>query len=141
MAWIQSIPLIGDIINGIFGLVDEAVEDKDEKNKLKASLTEVFNKSDMNKFVSQISAQAQIITAEANSESWIARNWRPTIMLLFGTIILNNYILNPWLSVLFGVNVMMEVPVQMWELLKIGLGGYVVGRSVEKGIKIWKDKP
>jgi hypothetical protein len=26
----------------------------------------------------------------------------------------------------------------MWELLKIGVGGYVVGRSVEKGVKVWR---
>jgi len=30
------------------------------------------------------------------------------------------------------------LPPQAWTLLQIGLGGYVVGRSVEKGIQAYK---
>lgn len=140
MAFWSVIPVVGKILDGVIGLVDQAVEDKDEANKLKAQLTEIFNKSDMTKFSEQIKAQAQIITTEARSESWMARNWRPLIMLLFGVIIANNYILYPWLHELFSLKVMMEVPTEMWSLLKLGLGGYVVGRSAEKGLAIWKDK-
>lgn len=138
MAFWSAIPIVGKILDGVIGLVDQAVEDKDKANELKAQLTEVFNKSDMTKFSEQIKAQASIITTEINSESWMARNWRPIIMLLFGVIIANNYILYPWLKELFGLQVMMEIPAEMWSLLKLGLSGYVVGRSVEKGISIWK---
>jgi len=31
-----------------------------------------------------------------------------------------------------------DIPPDMWDLLKLGIGGYVVGRSVEKGVKVWK---
>ena len=44
-----------------------------------------------------------------------------------------NYIVHPW----FGLR-MLPLPPDMWELLKIGVGGYVVGRSVEKGVKVWR---
>jgi len=27
----------------------------------------------------------------------------------------------------------------MWDLLNLGIGGYVLGRSVEKGGKVWKN--
>ena len=62
-------------------------------------------------------------------------------MLSFTAIIVNNYILNPWLSALFGIDVVMEIPESMWGLLKLGVGGYIVGRSAEKGIELWKQKP
>ena len=139
MIW-STIPVVGKILDGVIGLVDKAVPDRDEARRIKADLSKVFDNSDLSKFSEQIQAQAKIITAEAKSESWIARNWRPVIMLLFGVIIANNYILYPWFSELFDLDVMMPVPVEMWGLLKLGLGGYVVGRSVEKGIKVWKDK-
>ena len=139
MIW-SAIPVVGKILDGVIGLVDKAVPDRDEARRIKADLSKVFDNSDLSKFSEQIQAQAKIITAEAKSESWIARNWRPVIMLLFGVIIANNYILYPWFSELFDLDVMMPVPVEMWGLLKLGLGGYVVGRSVEKGIKVWKDK-
>lgn len=139
MIW-STIPVVGKILDGVIGLVDKAVPDRDEARRIKADLSKVFDNSDLSKFSEQIQAQAKIITAEAKSESWIARNWRPMIMLLFGVIIANNYILYPWFSELFDLDVMMPVPAEMWGLLKLGLGGYVIGRTVEKGIKVWKDR-
>lgn len=42
----------------------------------------------------------------------------------------------------FGVqpeNMPESVLLAVFDLLKIGIGGYIVGRSVEKGIKVWKN--
>ena len=39
---------------------------------------------------------------------------------------------------IFDVDVVMTIPPDMWALLKIGLGGYVVGRSGEKIAQVWK---
>lgn len=138
MSWLSAIPVVGKFFDGLFGVIDQVVEDKDKANELKASLEQVMQNSDLTKFVEQIKAQTSIILAEANSQSWLARNWRPGLMTLFGFIILNNYVLNPWLSAMFSVNVMLDIPPDMWALLKIGLGGYVVGRSTEKVAEIWK---
>ena len=138
--WLSAIPIIGKVLGGVINLVDQVVEDKDEANKLKAKLTEVFNNADLTKFTQQLQSQTDIIVAEATGKSWLQRNWRPGLMTLFGIIILNNYILNPWLSAMFSINVVMEIPPEMWGLLKLGIGGYVVGRSVEKGISTWKGK-
>lgn len=78
--------------------------------------------------------QSSVIIAEAQSESWLTKNWRPLIMAMFGTIICNNYILLPYIELLFGPEyaVKLEIPPDMWQLLKLGLSGYVVGRSLEK---------
>jgi len=141
MSFLAAIPIIGKVLDGAINLIDQFVEDKDEANKIKATLTEVFNKSDMTKFSEQIQAQAKVIVAETQSQSWLARSWRPILMLSFTAIIVNNYILNPWLSALFSVDVVMEIPESMWGLLKLGVGGYIVGRSAEKGIELWKEKP
>jgi hypothetical protein len=76
--------------------------------------------------------QSKIIIAEAQGKSWLQRNWRPLLMAEFGIIIGNNYIISPWLKILFGWNVIMDIPPDMWGLLKIGVGGYIVGRTGEK---------
>ena len=138
MSWLAAIPVVGDFFKGLFSTIDQVVEDKDKANELKASLEQVMQNSDLTKFVEQIKAQTSIILAEANSQSWLARNWRPGLMTLFGFIIFNNYVLNPWLAAMFSVDVMLDIPPDMWALLKIGLGGYVVGRSTEKVAEIWK---
>lgn len=71
--------------------------------------------------------QANVIMSEAKSESWLARNWRPILMLTFTFIIAWNFIVSP----LFHVG-KTEIPPDMWELLKLGITGYIAGRSLEK---------
>ncbi len=129
------IGLIGTIaaplLKGLFDVVDQAVEDKDEAAKIKAALQQKVLDGQMK----EIEAAAQVIVAEAQGESWLQRNWRPMLMCLFGVIIANNYVVVP----LFGTATA-EIPPDMWDLLKIGVGGYVVGRSVEKGVKVWRNE-
>jgi hypothetical protein len=126
----------GPIIKGIFGTVDQLVEDKDLATKIKSELqTKVLDIME-----TEIKAAASIIMAEINSDSYLAKNWRPMTMLTFVVIIANNYIFFPYLQLFFNSGAMLDIPPDMWDLLKLGLGGYVVGRSVEKGIKVWKDK-
>jgi hypothetical protein len=81
-----------------------------------------------------LEAAAKIIVAEAQGESWLQRNWRPLLMVMFGVIIANNYLVVP----LFNTPAAL-IPPDMWDLLKLGVGGYVVGRTVEKGLKTWKE--
>ncbi len=121
--------LLGPLIGGLFGVIDKAVEDKDEAARIKARLQEMMLSGQMK----EIEAAASIIVAEAKGDSWLQRSWRPLLMCLFGIIIANNYLVVP----LFGTPAA-EIPPDMWDLLKLGVGGYVLGRSVEKGVKIWR---
>jgi len=84
--------------------------------------------------LAQLTAQSGNIQAEVKSGNWLAAAWRPILMLVFTAIVANNYILAPYLQAMFHVGLTLELPDQMWELLKIGVGGYVVGRSVEKAV-------
>ena len=122
--------IIGPLVGGLFGLIDKSVEDKDQAAQIKAKLQQMV----LTGQIKEIEAAASIIAAEAGGESWLQRNWRPLLMCLFGLIIANNYLVVP----LFGTP-MADIPPDMWELLKLGVGGYVVGRSVEKGVRVWRD--
>jgi len=123
--------IIGPLLTGLLGVVDKAVEDKDQASQIKARLGEMA----MSGHMKELEAAASIIVAEAQGESWLQRNWRPLLMVLFGVIIANNYIVVP----IFNTPAA-EIPPDMWDLLKLGVGGYVVGRTVEKGVKHWKVK-
>ena len=67
-------------------------------------------------------AQATVIVAEATANSWITRTWRPITMLTFVALVV-------W-SQFTG----MEIPPDLWFVIKLGLGGYLGGRSVEKSV-------
>ena len=121
----------GDAVKGVTDLVGQFVEDKDKANELE---TAIKNKL-VNLEQEVVKAQRDIIVAEANSQSFIARNWRPIMMLTFVFIIANNYILFPYVQLFGGTALELEIPDAMWGLLKIGVGGYVVGRSGEKMVE------
>lgn len=125
------------LLSGLYGTVDEMVEDKDLALKLKTALqTKLMSILD-----TEIKAARDIIVAEIKSDSYLAKNWRPLTMLVFVAIIFNNYLLHPYISLFFeDHSIKLDIPPDMWDLLKIGIGGYVVGRSVEKGVKIYKGK-
>ena len=109
-------------------LLDKFFPDKNEAAKAKLELVKMQASGELSK----LQTSAGIITAEAQSKHWLAANWRPITMLTFVVIIANNYILHPYLSLFFDDAPVLEIPEDMWDLLKIGLGGYVVGRSGEK---------
>ena len=121
----------GDAVKGVTDLVGQFVEDKDKANELETAIK--------NKLIvlekEVVRAQRDTIVAEANSQSFIARNWRPIMMLTFVFIIANNYILFPYVQLFGGTALELEIPDAMWGLLKIGVGGYVMGRSGEKMVE------
>jgi hypothetical protein len=120
---------IGEIFGVVGKTVDEFHTSTEEKLEMKAKLlgiqVQVFQQAmDLEK--AHLEAQRDVIVAEANSESWITRSWRPITMLTFVTLI-----------VLISTGVMdtqalNEVPQKMWSLLEIGIGGYIASRGAEK---------
>ena len=83
-------------------------------------------------FCGYFGAQSAVIVAEASSKSWMAASWRPICMLTFVAIIANNYILFPYIQLFGGKAMELSIPDHMWDLLKLGIGGYIAGRSGEK---------
>lgn len=76
--------------------------------------------------LAELTAQSNIVLAEAKSESWLARNWRPMTMVVFVGLIVARW---------FGFTAQNLQPteyLELWTIVKIGLGGYVIGRSAEK---------
>ena len=71
--------------------------------------------------------QTEIIVAEAKG-NWLQRSWRPILMLSFGFII----IYTKFISQLSTQLITPTLEPQFWQLLEIGIGGYVIGRSGEK---------
>lgn len=119
-----------DLIQSVGSIIDGLHTSGEEKLDAQRKLVEL--ERDFQIRMAEIDAEnaktaAEVIVAEARSQSWMARNWRPLTMLTFTFIVAFNYILSP----LFGLPYL-EMPDNLWDLLQIGMGGYVFGRTVEK---------
>ena len=119
-------------VDGITNLISTAVTriwpDKTKIAELDAELSKMAKSGELEVIASKFG----VIQAEANSKHFITAAWRPITMLTFVAIIANNYLLYPYLSLFWNQAPVLDIPPDMWGLLKIGLGGYVVGRSAEK---------
>ena len=88
----MGLPIIGAIVDGvkaIVGLVDEVTTTEDERLDQQVRLDTLKNalEVELAKLDAEYAAiQSQIIVAEAQSESWITRSWRPITMLAFVTL-------------------------------------------------------
>ncbi|BDD08544.1 hypothetical protein FUAX_09760 [Fulvitalea axinellae] len=103
------------LVKTLTGFIDNINTTDEEKGKLKRQISEAV----MNFFLNVLALQVQVITAEMNG-NFLQRSWRPVTMLVFVAIIA------------YGHFVDIEISPQLFPLVKIGLGGYVVGRSAEK---------
>ena len=128
MSILKSIPIIGELLNRTAGVIDQAVPDKDLAAKIKQDIDKEILQCD----ISALQEQASVIKAEAAGESFLQRNWRPIVMLMFAYVVFNNFILVPYIQCFYTNFPILPVPENLWDLLKLGIGGYVVGRSAEK---------
>ena len=113
--------LIGSIGGKVLDIVDGVVEDKDEANRLKFEIQRqlIENKSN------ELEAAVKIVLAEAQG-SWLQRNWRPLLMVTFAGLVVAHW---------FGFtapNIPESVQTSLLNIVMVGIGGYVVGRSGEK---------
>lgn len=118
-----------DTIAGIFKPISEVIEHVLPSGDAKVALQSqviagqiAAGAAFMNYEQKLLDGQVQIITAEAQGNSWLQRNWRPICMLTFLALTVADAL--NWLP--------NRLAPQAWTLLQIGLGGYVIGRSVEK---------
>ncbi len=74
-------------------------------------------------------AQQAVIVAEAQGQSWLQRNWRPMMMLFFAVLI-------GWVvwtgGYVNGRELNHDFLMEILGIIKVGLGGYVIGRTAEK---------
>lgn len=75
--------------------------------------------------LAELNAAVQIIVAEA-SGNWLQRSWRPIMMMTFCGLIVARWL--GWTA----PNLQPTEYEHLWSIVELGIGGYTIGRSVEK---------
>jgi len=123
--------LISGLLKPVSKIVDDLHTSVEEKLLIKKELAEIqakFATAALEYETKLFSERSQNIRAETKSESRVTRTWRPITMLTFLAILV-------WFVVgkAFGGTLPDEAFVNnIFGLIKLGLGGYIIGRSAEK---------
>lgn len=114
--------LLGPLLDFGSKVFDKVFPDPEKANEAKLKLLELAQKGELE----ELASRTAIIKAEASSEHWIVAAWRPILMLTFGALIVAR-----WLG--YSAPGISEAEIlKLWSIVEFGLGGYIVGRSVEK---------
>ena len=125
--------ILSALIAPVSNLVSEFIEDPDKSKELETRIKLVMLENEQ-----EVKTKAaDIVLAEANSDHWITSAWRPILMMTITAIVGLHYLLFPILNQ-FGLDLSLELPEELWTLLTVGVGGYTVGRSVEKAVDRYK---
>jgi len=112
----------GGLVKEVGNVIDKLFTSEEERLKAKNEIFKVLQEQQLE----LQKLQTEIIVTEANG-NWLQRSWRPILMLAFGFIVIYVKFIAPLFS--------LPIPPlenEFWNLLQLGIGGYVVGRSVEK---------
>jgi hypothetical protein len=113
------IPVLAPILERVVGNV---FPDPEQKSKAEAEMMKALlaHQAEIE------GAAAKIIQTEAASSHWLAANWRPLTMITFVALVVARWF--GWAA----PNLTEAEYLKLWSIVEFGLGGYVVGRSVEK---------
>jgi len=130
-------PLVSDVISRVL---------PEDQNK-RAQIEREINMAVISNGAALEQAASSIIVAEAKSEHWITACWRPILMLTITAIVAWNFLFAPLIELgvlLYTGNqipLSINLPEELWQLLVVGVGGYVLGRSGAKISKNIKRSP
>ncbi len=111
-----------NVFKGVSDLLDDLITNDEERLEAKRKIFETLKQKELE--LQQM--QTDIIIQEAKG-NWLQRSWRPILMLAFGFIVIYVKFLAP----LFQLPIP-ELENEFWNLLQLGIGGYVIGRTGEK---------
>lgn len=114
--------LLSNLLDFGSKLFDKVFPDPEKANEAKLRLMEMAQKGELE----ELASRASIVKTEAASEHWLVAAWRPVLMLTFGGLIVAR-----WMG--YSAPGISEAEIlKLWSIVELGLGGYVIGRSVEK---------
>ncbi len=118
---------VTNLVSAVGEIVDRLTLPGREKKQLETDILQLLIAVEEK----TITEQAAAIREETRG-NWLQRSWRPIVMLVFTLIILAGTFLN--LPILADTS-------RFWDLLEIGLGGYIIGRGSEQLVSTLLKRP
>jgi len=120
--WDKLVGLLkGNFVKDAGVILDDLTGSDEEKSIVKNKLTDLL----MNALLQVKQLQASVIMAEIGKGSWLTANWRPIVMMA-----LTGLLIAKWTG--FTVDVSEALELELMKIIKIGIGGYIGGRTLEK---------
>lgn len=117
---------LSGLVGEIGGIINSLTISSKEKKELETQVSQTVYR-----YAGELSKNQSDIIVRETDGNWLQRSWRPLVMLSFAAVVLlGTFIDIPYLG----------EDSKFWNLIEIGLGGYVVGRSLEGAQRLFTGK-
>lgn len=129
--------LLGQLRGPIAAVLERLIPDADLRARMEGEIAAAL----AGEAEALVKAQEGVILAEV-AGGWMTRNWRPALMFFIIFLLFVHGLALPLAGLWAGHAIAFhpawaEIPDPLWQLLQIGLGGYIGGRSLEKIAAGW----
>lgn len=120
--WDKILNLFGtNAVKEVGTVIDSLTTTNEEKSAAKAALAEIV----LTNLNGLAQAQSEVLKTEMKG-NWLQRSWRPLVMLSFVVLLSIR-----WTGI-SNHHIDLSLELKLMDIIELGLGGYVVGRSIEK---------
>ncbi len=133
---------IGPIIQAATEVIGRFIPDPNKKAEVELELTKALLSNQQSIY----DAMKTVMAADAASESWLTRNARP-IVVMWGLTTITWIVLTAFIDAIFDTHVLSPtlnsisaVPDQLWNIVMVGIGGYILAKGVTDGIAAARKK-
>lgn len=123
--------IVSLIIGPIADILKRVIPDADARAAAQEEITKtiIANEAALN------DAMKTVMAADSASESWLTRSARPLTVVW-------SLLMVTWLAVIApftglqaeALNAVKAIPTELWNLISVGIGGYMLARTVEKAL-------
>ncbi len=110
--------VLQNVVREIGGIVGRLSVSSKEKQKIQEEIQALVYR-----YKSELVREQSAAVGEEARGNWLQRSWRPVVMLAFVVVILSG---------MFTESALLSDGSRLWDMLEIGLGGYVIGRGGEQ---------
>lgn len=110
--------VLQNVVREIGGIVGRLSVSSKEKQKIQEEIQALVYR-----YKSELVREQSAAVGEEARGNWLQRSWRPVVMLAFVVIIFSG---------MFTESALLSDGSRLWDMLEIGLGGYVIGRGGEQ---------
>lgn len=122
---------IGVLLPFLSDLVQRVIPDPVQRDRAQREITKALTERDSALYT----AMAEVMKADAQSDSWVTRSMRP-IVVLWGLFMVSFVgVIAPAAGIQSEVvSGLAGIPGELWTLVTVPVGIWMAGRTVEKGI-------
>ena len=126
------------IIGPVFEVIKRLIPDPAKQAEIQAEVTKAILANQ----AAVLDAAKSVMVADAQSEGWLTRNARPITVVWGLTMITWLGVIAPALGIAEGaIKAIQAVPSDLWSLVTVGIGAYMLGKTAEHAVKSYASRP